>query len=115
MLRIDRAQKAARFKTKISKKQNVLPAAWVGAHEKTQPGSLAWLCRQEIIMIKYYFKSIRSQAMSELEQPKPGTWVHAEAPNEAELAELAKRFKLEEGYLQDALDEDEVPPPGTRR
>lgn len=60
-------------------------------------------------MIKYYFKSIRSQAVKEIAEPKPGAWVHVEAPTEAELADLAKRFKLELGSLQDALDEDEVP------
>ncbi len=60
-------------------------------------------------MIKYFFKSIRSQSVSELDEPKPGTWVHAEAPTEAEIEDLAKRFKLELGHLQDALDEDEVP------
>lgn len=60
-------------------------------------------------MIKYYFKSLRSEAVRELTEPKPGTWVHAEAPTEAEIALLVKQFKLEPGYLEDALDEDEVP------
>jgi magnesium transporter len=60
-------------------------------------------------MIKYYFKSIRSEAVRELVDIKPGTWVHVESPNEAEIEDLSKRFKLEAGLLQDALDEDEVP------
>lgn len=60
-------------------------------------------------MIKYYFKTIRSQALAELEESKPGTWVHAEAPTDVEVAQLIKRFKLDDGYIQDALDEDEVP------
>ncbi len=60
-------------------------------------------------MIKYYFKSIRHEALKELTEPKPGTWVHVEKPTEAEIELLADRFKLELGYLQDALDEDEVP------
>jgi len=60
-------------------------------------------------MIKYYFKSLRTEAISEIEQPKPGTWVHVEAPNVNELELLSERFKLEEGFIQDALDEDEVP------
>ena len=60
-------------------------------------------------MIKYFFKSIRSESLAELDEPKPGTWIHAEAPTEAEIDHLVKQFHLEEGYLEDALDEDEVP------
>ncbi len=60
-------------------------------------------------MIKYYFKSLRGQDVKEVEEVKPGTWVHAESPTDVEVAELVKRFNLEEGHLLDALDEDEVP------
>jgi magnesium transporter len=60
-------------------------------------------------MIKYFYKSLRTEAVTELPEPKPGTWVYAEAPTDAELEELVQRFKLEPGYLEDALDEDEVP------
>jgi magnesium transporter len=60
-------------------------------------------------MIKYFYKSLRSESIRELTEPKPGTWIHAEAPSEAEIAELVARFKLEPGYIEDALDEDEVP------
>ena len=60
-------------------------------------------------MIKYYYKSLRSAAITEKPEPQPGTWVHVESPTEDEVALLAKRFKLEPGYLEDALDEDEMP------
>lgn len=60
-------------------------------------------------MIKYYFKSIRSQAVKEIAESKPGAWVHVEAPTLAEIEELTKRFKLEPSLIEDALDEDEVP------
>lgn len=60
-------------------------------------------------MINYYYKTLRSESVRELTEPKPGTWVHAEAPSEEEIQLLVKRFKLEPGYLEDALDEDEVP------
>lgn len=60
-------------------------------------------------MIKYYYKSLRSAAIREQKDPQPGTWVHAEAPTEQEIATLAKQFKLELGFLEDALDEDEMP------
>lgn len=60
-------------------------------------------------MIKYYFKSLRSERVQELESYKPGCWVYAEAPSESEISELVKKFNLTEGHLQDALDEDEMP------
>lgn len=60
-------------------------------------------------MIKYFYKSLRSESVRELAEAKPGTWIHVESPSEAELQKLTATFKLEEGYLQDALDEDEVP------
>jgi magnesium transporter len=60
-------------------------------------------------MIKYYYKSLRTAAVKELKEPQPGTWVHVEAPTESEIADLSKQFKLELGYLEDALDEDEQP------
>jgi magnesium transporter len=60
-------------------------------------------------MIKYYYKSLRTEAVKELKEPKRGTWVHAEMPTKTEVDELVKRLKLEQGYIEDALDEDEVP------
>jgi magnesium transporter len=60
-------------------------------------------------MIKYYYKSLRSETIREITEPKPGTWIHVEAPSHQEIEHLVKKFGLEEGYLQDALDEDEVP------
>lgn len=60
-------------------------------------------------MIKYFYKSLRSENIRELAEPKPGTWVHAEAPTDAEIEQLVKKFNLDEGYIHDALDEDEVP------
>jgi len=60
-------------------------------------------------MIKNYYKSLRTQTIQELDEPKRGTWIYAEAPNEAEIEQLLKQFKLEPGYIEDALDEDEVP------
>jgi magnesium transporter len=60
-------------------------------------------------MIKYYYKSLRSAAITEKKEPQPGTWVHAEAPSEEEIATLVRQFNLEPGYLEDALDEDEMP------
>jgi magnesium transporter len=60
-------------------------------------------------MIKYYFKSLRSERVQELEGYKAGSWIYAEAPSERELEDLVKKFGLTAGHLQDALDEDEMP------
>lgn len=60
-------------------------------------------------MIKYFFKSLRSERVQELDTYKPGSWVYVEAPSQKEIDELVKKFSLTEGHLQDALDEDEMP------
>jgi magnesium transporter len=60
-------------------------------------------------MIKYYFKSLRSERVQELENYKAGCWVYAEAPSQREVDELVTKFGLTAGHLEDALDEDEMP------
>lgn len=60
-------------------------------------------------MIKYYFKSLRSERVQELDGYKAGCWVYVEAPSEKEISDLVTKFGLTEGHLQDALDEDEMP------
>lgn len=60
-------------------------------------------------MIKYFYKSLRSQDMRELKDYQRGSWVYVEAPNEEEIEELVKKFDLEQGHLEDALDVDEMP------
>jgi len=60
-------------------------------------------------MIKYFFKSLRSEQVHELDNYKPGCWVYAEAPSQQEIELLVKKFNLTEGHLHDALDEDEMP------
>ncbi len=59
-------------------------------------------------MVKYYFRSLRGNTMQSLDTFKPGSWVHVVAPNALELEQLIERFNLEPGYLEDALDEDEM-------
>ncbi len=60
-------------------------------------------------MIKYYYKSLRSQQIKELEDYQRGAWVYVESPDEQEIDQLVKDFKLEPGHLHDALDMDEMP------
>lgn len=59
-------------------------------------------------MIKYYYRSLRGTNLQELTDFKAGSWVHVVAPNQLELEKVAERFELEPGYLEDALDEDEM-------
>ena len=60
-------------------------------------------------MIKHYYKSLRTQQVQELSEPKRGSWIYAEAPSHKELEHLAETYKLELGHLEDALDEEEMP------
>jgi magnesium transporter len=60
-------------------------------------------------MIKYFYKSLRSEKLQELKEYKRGAWVYAEAPNHEEIQSLTEQFKLTSGHLEDALDEDEMP------
>lgn len=60
-------------------------------------------------MIKYFYRSLRGNKFHETDKPQRGAWVYVESPTEAEIKDLAERFKLEPGYLTDAIDEDEMP------
>lgn len=60
-------------------------------------------------MIKYYYKSLRSSEVQELEGYKRGAWVYVEAPTKDEIGQVIKQFNLDEGHVLDALDEDEMP------
>lgn len=60
-------------------------------------------------MIKYYYKSLRSQSVQELDDYKRGAWIYVEAPTTDEVAYLADRFHLTPGHIEDGLDEDEMP------
>ena len=60
-------------------------------------------------MIKYYYKSLRTQRVQELAEAKRGTWVYVEAPSQRDLESLAERYGLDVSLLQDALDEEEMP------
>lgn len=60
-------------------------------------------------MIKYFFRSLRSETIQELDEYKKGSWVYVETPDHHEIDELVKKFNLDRGHLEDALDEDEMP------
>lgn len=60
-------------------------------------------------MIKYFYRSLRSVEVKELDDYQRGCWVYAEAPTHEDVQTLIKKFKLDPGHLEDALDEDEMP------
>lgn len=47
--------------------------------------------------------------MNTTTKPKAPTWIHAEHPNADEIRILVDRLGLEERFIRDALDRDEVP------
>lgn len=60
-------------------------------------------------MLKYYYKTIRSEKLEEREKIQKGAWVYAENPSADDIAILIKTHGLDEGLIADALDEDEMP------
>lgn len=60
-------------------------------------------------MIQYYLRSIKDATIQEVEELKPGVWVHAEKPTDEELSSIAKLCELDESLLRDAVDVNEVP------
>jgi magnesium transporter len=60
-------------------------------------------------MIRYYYKTLRTKKLGELDSYKPGCWVYVESPTSDEVDFLVRQFKLEAGHVQDALDPDEMP------
>ena len=60
-------------------------------------------------MIKYFYKSLRTQSLSETDDYKRGAWVYVEDPSEQEVTTLVEKFKLERSIIEDALDENEMP------
>ncbi len=59
-------------------------------------------------MIKYFYKSLRTQQMQELDAPKRGSWIYVEAPSHKELEHLAETYKLELGKLAGDLQDAET-------
>lgn len=52
---------------------------------------------------------MRDDGLRELESFSPGAWIHVDNPTPDEISELAREHELDEGILQDATDEHEVP------
>lgn len=60
-------------------------------------------------MITYYYKNIRSKALSTVDEYQPGSWICVENPTAKEIDDLVERFKLDAGHMEDVLDADEMP------
>ena len=60
-------------------------------------------------MISYYYRSVREDKLSKLENFRTGSWIYAEAPTKEERDLLTEKFGLDADLLGDALDPDEIP------
>lgn len=60
-------------------------------------------------MITFYYRNIREKKLKKLSSFKVGCWIDVQNPTEEELAFLKKDLQLDEGFLRDALDLNEVP------
>lgn len=60
-------------------------------------------------MISYFYRSLRSGAVEQVDSFRKGVWIHAENPTSDEIDVLSRDYKLDAGLLHDALDEDEMP------
>jgi len=61
------------------------------------------------VMITIYHSTSVNPTLATLARAKKGSWIHATAPSDAEIAVLCKQFSLDDGLLRDALDIYESP------
>lgn len=60
-------------------------------------------------MMKTYYRNVKGEALGEMTEFRPGSWIRAEEPSADSIKQLAETFGLDEGHLRDALDPLEVP------
>ncbi len=60
-------------------------------------------------MLTYYYRTVKDEALKEIEEPRSGVWAHAVNPSEEEMVALVKAFSLDEDIIEDAKDFYEVP------
>ena len=60
-------------------------------------------------MIKFYYRDIRTNKITETDQLQEKSWIYVEDPSASEIKFLIDKIKLDKGYLTDALDPYEVP------
>lgn len=60
-------------------------------------------------MVTYYFRTIKDEALKEVESVRTGIWAHVVAPTPNEISLLIKDFVLDKDIIEDAQDYFEVP------
>jgi len=60
-------------------------------------------------VLKLYYKNIRNNELTAIQEFKKGSWIYSENPTPEEIAQLVSVYKLDEGLLLDSLDPYEVP------
>ena len=73
--------------------------------KKSENNVMLYTCHS---MVKYYFRTIKDEALKEIPDLRTGAWVHAVEPSEKELSELFKTLSLDEDIIEDAQDFFEV-------
>lgn len=67
------------------------------------------LNRYTIVMTTIFYSNARSLELARIDNVRTGAWVHVVAPTEEELKAIAKKYKLDEDLLTDAIDLYESP------
>lgn len=60
-------------------------------------------------MITYYFRTVKDDALKQVETIRTGIWVHVVAPTPEEITQIVNDFVLDEDIIEDAQDYFEVP------
>lgn len=60
-------------------------------------------------MLKTYYRNLKGEALGEVTELRPGSWIRAEEPSADSIKQLSETYGLDEGHLRDALDPLEVP------
>lgn len=59
--------------------------------------------------MRIFYNSAKAPSLMELASPTDGCWIHLEAPTEAELLDLSRRYNLDLDLLIDGTDPNESP------
>lgn len=60
-------------------------------------------------MLRIFYSSAKAPELREVAEPQDGSWLHLESPSEAELQDVAERYKLDIDLLTDGIDPNESP------
>lgn len=59
--------------------------------------------------MRIFYNSAKTPVIREIEEARPGAWLHMEEPSQEELQKLAKEYSLDLDLLHDGIDVNELP------